>query len=84
MGRRRRKITHRRQIRTTPTIFGCPKCGRSAVRVELDYKVGQGLVFCGNCECQATIPITSITEPVDVYGDWVDIVSQERKGSVTE
>jgi transcription elongation factor Elf1 len=80
MGRRRRKITHRRQSRTIPTIFNCPKCGRSAVRVELDYKVGEALVHCGNCECQATIPISPITEPVDVYGDWVDLISKEKRG----
>ncbi len=77
MGRRRRKTTPRRPIRTIPSIFNCPKCGRNAVRVELNRNIGQATIHCGNCDVQATIAITPLTEPVDVYGEFVDICANQ-------
>jgi transcription elongation factor Elf1 len=77
MGRRRRKTTPRRPIRTIPSIFNCPKCGRNAVRVELNRNIGQSTIHCGNCDIQATIAINPLTEPVDVYGEFVDIYANQ-------
>jgi transcription elongation factor Elf1 len=77
MGRRRRKTTPRRPIRTIPSIFNCPRCGRNAVRVELNKNIGQATIHCGNCDVQATIGITPLTEPVDVYGEFVDICAAQ-------
>lgn len=73
MGRRRRKTTPRRPMRSIPSVFNCPKCGRATVRVELDRNSGQAEVHCSNCDVQAVITITPLTEPVDVYGEFVDI-----------
>lgn len=72
MGRRRRKTTPRRPIRTIPTIFTCPICGRNAVRIEMNYASGEANVHCGNCDTKSTVTITSISEPVDAYGEFVD------------
>lgn len=73
MGRRRRKTTPRRPVRTIPTIFTCPLCGRNAVRIEMNRNSGEASVHCGNCDSKATMPITGISEPVDVYGEFVDL-----------
>lgn len=77
MGRRRRKTAPRRPIRSIPSIFNCPRCGRNAVRVELNKNIGQATIHCGNCDVQATIGITPLTEPVDVYGEFVDICAAQ-------
>ena len=77
MGRRRRKSVVRRPVRTIPSIFNCPQCGRCAVRVELNRTVGEANIHCGNCDCQATIKITPLTEPVDVYGEFVDLCASK-------
>lgn len=77
MGRRRRKTTPRRPIRTIPSIFNCPRCGRNAVRVELNKNKGKATIHCGNCDIQATVAITPLTEPVDVYGEFVDICAEQ-------
>ena len=77
MGRRRRKTTPKRPVRTIPSIFNCPRCGRNAVRVELNRNIGQGTVHCGNCDVQVTIAITPLTEPVDAYGEFVDICATQ-------
>lgn len=79
MGRRRRKVTPRRPLRTIPSIFNCPMCGRNAVRVELNRNIGQATIHCGNCDVQATVAITPLTEPIDVYGEFVDICSTKPK-----
>ena len=78
MGRRRRKTAPRRPMRTIPSVFNCPKCGRATVRVELDRNIGQAEVHCSNCDVQATITITPLTEPVDVYGEFVDICASSQ------
>lgn len=81
MGRRRRKTTPRRPVRTIPSIFNCPKCGRNAVRVELDRTAGQASIHCGNCDTQATMAITPLTEPIDVYGEFVDLCASQTESS---
>jgi len=81
MGRRRRKTAPRRPIRTIPSVFNCPRCGRATVRVELDRNSGQAEVHCSNCDVQATITITPLTEPVDVYGEFVDICASNQDTS---
>jgi len=81
MGRRRRKTPVRRRIRTIPTVFNCPQCGRRAIRVEIDRKAGVASVHCGNCECHATFPVTPLTEPVDVYADFIDAYEEQLKSS---
>ncbi len=73
MGRRRRKTAVRRPVRTIPTIFNCPRCGRNAVRIEIDRAAGEATVHCGNCDCQAKLLVSALTEPVDVYGEFVDL-----------
>ncbi|MFX0170171.1 MAG: transcription elongation factor 1 family protein [Candidatus Hodarchaeota archaeon] len=78
MGRRRRKTAPRRPTRTIPSIFNCPKCGRAAVRVELNRNIGQAEIHCSNCDVQATLSISPLTEPVDVYGEFVDICARSR------
>ena len=79
MGRRRRKMRPRRPVPTIPSIFNCPICGRNAVRVELDRVTSQANVHCGNCDCQATFTINPLTEPVDVYGEFVDLCASEDR-----
>ena len=81
MGRRRRKTAPRRPMRSIPTVFNCPKCGRATVRVELDRNIGQAEIHCSNCDVQATISITPLTEAVDVYGEFVDMCASNQSTS---
>ncbi|MHA1834611.1 MAG: transcription elongation factor 1 family protein [Candidatus Baldrarchaeia archaeon] len=73
MGRRRkRRKVVRRVIRRLPTIFECPSCGAQAVRIEMKKEEGIAIVQCGNCGLSDTIKITPLSEPVDVYGEFID------------
>jgi len=50
----------------------CPSCGAQAVRIEMKKEEGIAIVQCGNCGLSDTIKITPLSEPVDVYGEFID------------
>jgi|Deesub1362B_J571_1020462.scaffolds.fasta_scaffold03610_5 transcription elongation factor Elf1 len=70
--RRRRKKVIRRVIRRLPSIFECPSCGAQAIRIEMKKEEGIATIQCGSCGLTDTIRITPLSEPVDVYGEFID------------
>jgi transcription elongation factor Elf1 len=79
MGRRKRKQqTYRRQKRL-PKIFTCPQCGEKAVKTE-DIKKGPiAKVKCGNCGLEKEVLVNSISEPVDAFGDFIDVYYADQE-----
>jgi len=73
MGRKRKRIVRTKPIPTVPKIFDCPICGGSnSINIELDRKIRTAIILCGKCKVQATRPLRTIEEEVDIFGDWLD------------
>jgi transcription elongation factor Elf1 len=82
MGRRKRKKVVLRMAKTIPRIFKCPKCGEVTIRVNMKYKKvkdNRVMVKCGHCGLEQEAPYTDITEPIDAYGDFIDIFYREQE-----
>lgn len=80
MGRRKRKQTSYRRVKKLPKIFTCPSCGEKSVKVK-DIKKGGGFatVKCGHCGLEKEVLINSISEPVDAFGDFIDIYYADQE-----
>jgi transcription elongation factor Elf1 len=82
MGRRRRQKIRRRPQKRIPDVYQCPDCGNASIKIELLREKKVATVKCGSCGLEMTIDeVNSLTEPVDVYGSFID---RFYEGSKTE
>ncbi len=83
MGRRRRQKVRRRPQKRIPDVYPCPNCVNAAIKIELYRDNGLATVKCGSCMIEMAIDsINSLSEPVDVYGDFIDKFYQSREVEV--
>ncbi len=55
------------------TTFNCPFCNSSkSVVCTLDHEKELGTVRCNQCHSNFQTQISHLTEPVDIYHDWID------------
>jgi len=73
MGRRKRKQQSYKRVKRVPKIFTCPNCGEKSVKVENIRKSVIATVKCGHCGLTKDVLVNSISEPVDAFGDFIDI-----------
>ncbi len=73
MGRRKRKQQSYKRVKTVPKIFTCPNCGEKSIKVENLRKSVIATVKCGHCGLTKEVLVNSISEPVDAFGDFIDI-----------
>ncbi|MBY9018144.1 MAG: hypothetical protein KGD66_04855 [Candidatus Lokiarchaeota archaeon] len=73
MGRRKRKQQSYKRVKKVPKIFTCPNCGEKSVKVENIRKSVIATVKCGHCGLTRDVLVNSISEPVDAFGDFIDI-----------
>jgi len=73
MGRRKRKQQTYKRVKKVPKIFTCPNCGEKSVKVENIRKSAIATVKCGHCGLTKEVLVNSISEPVDAFGDFIDI-----------
>ncbi|MHA1803744.1 MAG: hypothetical protein ACTSU4_04340 [Promethearchaeota archaeon] len=80
MGRRKRKQQTYKRVKRVPKIFTCPSCGEKAVKVT-DLKGGKpfATVKCGKCGLTKEVMVNSISEPVDAFGDFIDIYYADQE-----
>ncbi|QDZ26029.1 transcription elongation factor 1 [Chloropicon primus] len=63
-----------------PTIFDCPFCQRKkSVTAELRHKTGTARIECRHCKAYYDCEINSLSEPIDVYSEWIDKCEQENE-----
>lgn len=79
MGRRKRKQQTYRRVKRLPKIFTCPNCGEKSVKVEDIKKSAIATVKCGNCSLEKEVLVNSISEPVDAFGDFIDIYYADQE-----
>ena len=73
MGRRKRKQQSYKRVKRVPKIFTCPNCGEKSIKVENIRKSAIATVKCGHCGLTKDVLVNSISEPVDAFGDFIDI-----------
>jgi transcription elongation factor Elf1 len=58
--------------------FTCPFCNaEESVQCDLDKKTKIGRVKCNACSEEWANEIHALTEPIDVYSDWIDACEAE-------
>ena len=75
-----------------PKIFNCPSCGEKSVKVEKTNKstevpqedgsikdVSLATVKCGHCGLSKEVILFSIGEPVDAFGDFIDVFYADQE-----
>mmetsp|Transcript_28688 Transcript_28688/g.39993 ORF Transcript_28688/g.39993 Transcript_28688/m.39993 type:complete len:129 (+) Transcript_28688:85-471(+) len=74
MGRRKSKVKVVKKVRRkTAKIFDCPFCNhKRTVECSIDHKVKTAKVSCRVCAASYQMETNSLTEPIDVFSQWVD------------
>ncbi|XP_061037461.1 transcription elongation factor 1 homolog [Eubalaena glacialis] len=53
--------------------FTCPFCNhKKSCDMKMDRACNTGVISCTMCLEESQTPITYLSEPVDVYSDWID------------
>ena len=73
MGRRKRKQQSYKRVKRVPKIFTCPECGEKSVKVKNIRHSAIATVKCGHCGLSKEVLVNSISEPVDAFGDFIDV-----------
>ncbi|PRW44971.1 transcription elongation factor 1-like protein [Chlorella sorokiniana] len=61
------------------TTFACPFCNADkSVSCELDRETNVGAVKCSQCKAAWTTKIHQLSEPIDVYSEWIDACEEEN------
>ena len=80
LGRRKRKQVTPKRVKRVPKIFTCPECGEKSVKVtDLKKKGAFATVKCGNCGLTKEVLVNSISEPVDAFGDFIDVYYADQE-----
>ncbi|KAM9819581.1 transcription elongation factor 1 homolog isoform X1 [Syngnathus acus] len=76
MGRRKSKRkppTKKKMTGDLDTQFTCPFCNHEkSCDVKMERTRNTGIISCTVCLEEFQTPITYLSEPVDVYSDWID------------
>merc|ERR1712107_562732 len=74
MGKRKsKKKIMKKKKRVVATIFDCPFCNHSnTVECTMDRKKNLGSIKCRICGASYQMMINYLTEPVDVFSEWID------------
>ncbi|MFX1314938.1 MAG: transcription elongation factor 1 family protein [Promethearchaeota archaeon] len=80
MGRRKRKQPTYKRVKKVPKIFTCPECGEKSVKVtDIKKKGAFATVKCGNCGLTKEVLVNAISEPVDAFGDFIDVYYADQE-----
>nr|GMC76669.1 transcription elongation factor 1 homolog [Ipomoea batatas] len=75
MGKRksRAKPPPKKRIDKLDTAFTCPFCSHgSSVECRIDKKNSIGEAVCNICKASFSTTATTLTEPIDIYSEWID------------
>ncbi|OEL21090.1 hypothetical protein BAE44_0017892 [Dichanthelium oligosanthes] len=63
------------------TAFDCPFCNhRGSVECSIDLKLRIAEASCAVCKEAYTTQADALTEPVDVYSEWIDACERVNEG----
>ena len=79
MGRRKskRKPVPKKKQMGLDTKFTCPFCNYyNSCEVRMERTQNMGVIMCTVCLEEYQTPITYLSEPVDVFSEWIDACEQ--------
>ena len=83
MGRRRSKRKpppKRKLIEKLPVLFSCPFCNREkSCEVQMDRDRKTAAICCNVCTEEYQTTINYLSEPIDVYSDWIDACEEANQ-----
>ena len=78
-----RKIVKKIKIDKLATIFDCPFCNnKKTVEVSIIKKEKKADIQCRLCKRNWSCKASSLTEPIDVYSEWIDECTLLNKSKV--
>ncbi|GBG63319.1 hypothetical protein CBR_g37676 [Chara braunii] len=74
MGKRKSsKPPPKKAVQKVPTVFSCPFCNHDgSVECKLNFVNQVGELVCRICQEKFRMTIDRLTEPIDVYSEWID------------
>jgi len=70
---KRKAPTKRKALEPLDVQFNCPFCNHEkSCEVKMDRCKNVGRIFCRICLEEYTNTINYLSEPLDVYSDWID------------
>jgi transcription elongation factor Elf1 len=82
MGKRKKgkKLTVQKRVYKIPKLFSCPYCfQQDGIKITFDKRKGSASLLCRKCDnAEYEMPLTALTEPVDVYDAWMDVVRESN------
>jgi len=83
MGKRKssKKPTPKKKMSPVPTTFDCPFCNHEkTVECKMDKEKWIGYIRCSVCDASYQMMTNYLSEPVDVYSEWLDKCEEENEG----
>ncbi|KAH6788708.1 transcription elongation factor-like protein [Perilla frutescens var. frutescens] len=75
MGKRKStaKPPPKKRMDKLDTVFSCPFCNHgTSVECRIDMKNLIGEASCGICQESFSTTVDALTEPIDIYSEWID------------
>ena len=81
MGRRKAASKpQKKQAQKLATMFSCVFCNQeNVVSCKLNMEDKRGSLSCSSCSVNWQCPITKLSEPIDVYSEWIDACDQVQQ-----
>uniref|UniRef100_A0AC34QCN7 Transcription elongation factor 1 homolog n=1 Tax=Panagrolaimus sp. JU765 TaxID=591449 RepID=A0AC34QCN7_9BILA len=77
---KRQAPTKVKMIQPLDTQFDCPFCNHEKVcEVKMDRDRNVGFISCRVCQESYQTAINYLSEPIDVYSDWIDACEEANK-----
>ena len=85
MGRRKKSSSPKKAKRAKPTVptqFKCPFCAHEgSVEATMDRDQDIGSLECRVCGATYSCSITYLSEPIDVFSEWIDQCEAEAEAN---
>ena len=85
MGKRKRaKPPPKKAKPKVAQIFDCPFCGKTeSCHCKMDVDHSLGTILCDSCGAKYSMRINRLTDPIDVYSEWIDSAPHLRQHAHT-
>ncbi|KAK4355025.1 hypothetical protein RND71_027219 [Anisodus tanguticus] len=81
----RAKPAPKKKMPKLETVFTCPFCcHEGGVECLIDIKNSIGSAICYICKAKFSTEVTPLTEPIDLYHEWIDECERVNPKSVLE
>lgn len=81
MGRKktlRSKLKPKKRKSALESRFNCPECSNeNVVQCKVDRKINRGSAFCTVCGASYGCSVNNLTQPIDVYSNWIDSLTEK-------